>query len=65
MFFIINDRTVTTFLAADNRNGEMEIRQGLQIIDETAVKQPGDSEDRGEVLDEEEVTVVVPALVNR
>ncbi|MDP3705129.1 MAG: hypothetical protein Q8R24_04375 [Legionellaceae bacterium] len=59
-----NGTTVTTILASDNRNGEMEVRQGLQIIAETAVKQPGDSESRVEILEDEEVDPV-SALTNR
>ena len=51
-------RTVTTFLAADDRDGEMKVRQGLQIIDEKAVKQPrGDNEIRFEILEDEEEEV--------
>lgn len=59
-----NGRTVTTFLVSDNRNGEMEVRQGLQIIDETTVKESIDSENRVEVLEDQEVGEI-SALTNR
>lgn len=58
-----NGTTVTTFLASDNRNGEMEVRQGLQVIDETAVKQPGNCESQVEILEDEAVDPV-SALTN-
>ncbi|MDP3561834.1 MAG: hypothetical protein Q8R83_06630 [Legionellaceae bacterium] len=47
-----NGRTVTTFLASDNKHGEMEVRQGLQIIDEAVVKQPENSDSSIEILDD-------------
>ncbi|MDP3704366.1 MAG: hypothetical protein Q8R24_00470 [Legionellaceae bacterium] len=60
-----NGRTVTTFLAADDSDGEMKVRQGLQIINETAVKQlRGDNESRVEILEDEEEEVS-SALTNK
>lgn len=45
---------VTTFMASDNENGKMEVRQGLQIIDETNIKKSVDNENRVEVLDDQD-----------
>lgn len=53
-----NGRTVTTFLSADDSDGEMKVRQCLQLIDETAVLQPKDAnESQVEILEDDEEVV--------
>lgn len=44
---------ITTLLHADDQNGELEICNGLQIVDETNIKEINEDQNRVEILDDD------------